>query len=102
MGKPLEGFRVVSPAPGRKGVKPEMDEKSADPIYLSPGSASPTYSPVALRMACVDLVSRGLLHDEGIGRLGSRPLDFLIPTDLAEWFSAWVQLATPARKESLP
>jgi len=44
----------------------------------------------ALKMSASRLVSRGLLHDEGIGKWGGRAMTFLIATDLADWFSGWI------------
>jgi HPt (histidine-containing phosphotransfer) domain-containing protein len=42
-------------------------------------------SNAALKMYCSELISRGLLYDEGLGRSGGIPLNLLVPTELAEW-----------------
>lgn len=42
-------------------------------------------SDAALKMYCSELISKGLLHDEGIGRVGCGALDMLEPTALASW-----------------
>jgi hypothetical protein len=88
MGKPFEGLRVITPVANRKKFRSELEERAADPLYLS--KALPGFAPLALKMGCVDLLSRGLLHDEGIGRWGTVNLEFLVPTELAEWFAAWI------------
>lgn len=50
----------------------------------------PQYSNVALTLACSELVSRGLLHDEGLGRYDTGALQFFRATDVAHWFVAIV------------
>lgn len=42
-------------------------------------------SDAAIKMYCSELISKGLLHDEGIGRWGTGSLELLIPTELADW-----------------
>jgi hypothetical protein len=50
----------------------------------------PEYSTVALRLICSELVARGLLHDEGIGRLGARSMQYFVATDTAAWLIRWI------------
>ena len=50
----------------------------------------PHYGTAALRMACAELTSKGLLHDEGIGRWDMGAMKYFVPTDLAEWLSGWI------------
>ncbi|WP_139248747.1 hypothetical protein [Marinobacter antarcticus] len=42
-------------------------------------------SEAALKMYCSELISKGLLHDEGVGRWSTGSLDLLVPTSLADW-----------------
>lgn len=80
---PFAKLRVISLA-----ARPiDSDEKNS-PVSLL--TSFPSYGTAALRMACAELVAKGLLHDEGIGRLGVGSMTYFVPTDLAEWFSGWV------------
>jgi hypothetical protein len=44
---------------------------------------------ISLRLACSELVARGLLHDEGVGRWDSTAMTYFIATDLAAWLANW-------------
>lgn len=79
-------LRVISLA-----ARPIDSEKQNSPVSLL--TSFPSYGIAALRMACAELVAKGLLHDEGIGRLGVGSMMYFAPTDLAEWFSGWVSQA---------
>lgn len=51
----------------------------------------PNLSISALQMICSELVSKGLLHDTGLGRWGGvQALTYLVATDLAKWFMDWI------------
>ncbi len=52
------------------------------------------YSLISLRLACSELVARGLLHDEGVGRWDSVAMTYFVATDLATWLSNWTR-STP-------
>jgi hypothetical protein len=43
-----------------------------------------------LRIACAQLVSKGLLHDEGIGRAATPGMKYFIITDAGRWFVDWI------------
>ena len=43
-----------------------------------------------LQLACAELVARGLLHDEGIGRLSVGAADYFVLTDLGRWLIQWL------------
>jgi hypothetical protein len=43
-----------------------------------------------LRLACSELVARGLLHDEGSGRLSVGAMEYFVVTELGHWFLAWL------------
>lgn len=79
----FSGLRVVSLA-----AKPLEGEKQNTPVSLL--ALFPHYGSAALRMACAELTAKGLLHDEGIGRLGVGSMVYFVPTDLAEWLSSWI------------
>jgi len=50
----------------------------------------PAISPSALKMICSELIARGLLHDEGIGRWSTGNMQYFISTDMAQWFLNWI------------
>jgi hypothetical protein len=47
------------------------------------------YSIISVRLACAELISRGLLHDEGVGRWDSAAMTYFVATDLAIWLAEW-------------
>jgi hypothetical protein len=87
--KPFERLRVIS-INSRFG---DDDGAGNGPVVLA--DALPQYGTAALRMTCAELVGKGLLHDEGIGRLDLGAMQYFVPTDLAEWFSAWINEPAP-------
>lgn len=48
------------------------------------------YSLISLRLACSELVARGLLRDEGVGRWDSTAMTYFAATDLATWLANWI------------
>jgi hypothetical protein len=50
----------------------------------------PAISNSVLKMACSELIAKGLLHDEGIGRYNTRNMKYFIATDMARWFMNWI------------
>lgn len=79
----FSGLRVISLA-----AKPIDSEKINAPVSLL--ASFPCYGAAALRMACAELIAKGLLHDEGIGRWDMGSMMYFVPTDLAEWLSGWI------------
>lgn len=55
----------------------------------------PALTVEALRMICSELVSRGLLYDEGVGRWNAKAMQYFVATDLAKWFLSWVSENMP-------
>ena len=55
------------------------------------GKLGDQYSIIAMRMACSELVARGLLHDEGIGRWDTAAMTYFVATDLAAWLGEWLK-----------
>jgi hypothetical protein len=82
----FDRLRVVSLT--SKPIREEGSNDATAPLVLH--DALPQYSLARLRMACAELVARGLLHDEGVGRLGVRSMEYFVSTDLATWFAAWI------------
>lgn len=81
--KPFSGLRVISLKPNPAG-----NEEENPPKVLAETLSS--YSALALRMGCAELISKGLLYDEGVGRFDAKAMEYLVPTDLADWFVSWV------------
>ncbi len=50
------------------------------------GDHFPNFSESALKMYCSELISRGLLYDEGLRGAGLGAMEYVVPTDLAVWF----------------
>jgi hypothetical protein len=51
----------------------------------------PSISDTALKVYCADLISKGLLADEGIGRYSGKPLTIIRATDSTNWFLKWLE-----------
>ncbi len=82
-GPPFEGLRVVSLSSNAPG-----EEGHTRPRVL--GTVFPNCSAALLRMVCAELVARGLLQDEGIGRYDTAAMQYFVPTELADWFLGWI------------
>ena len=81
--EPFQGLRVVAledPRPGAQGQRP---------LIIS--GALPHRPPEILRYALAELMSRGLLKDEGIGRYDTRGMTYFTPTETAVWLAQWIQ-----------
>lgn len=70
----FNGLRVIS-----------ISNKNNDFDILSLKTSLNYLSEAALKMYCSELISKGLLHDEGIGRWDVGALELLVPTELANW-----------------
>lgn len=79
----FSGLRVVT-----LNDKSFKDEESESPLSLL--KLYSQYGSAALRMACSELSAKGLLHDEGVGRLSLGAMAYFVPTELAEWFYGWI------------
>jgi len=49
------------------------------------------YGLSALRLICSQLVARGLLHDEGVGRMGTKAMQYFVVTPTAHWLIDWIK-----------
>ena len=78
--EPFSGLRVVSISERAS----EMDgrERRA-PVVLKERLSS--WPLEMLRFAASELVAKGLLHDEGVGRLGMQAMECFVATDTAHW-----------------
>ncbi len=50
----------------------------------------PSLSNSAILMICSELVSKGLLHDIGVGRMEVGAMEIFVATDLAKWLMEWI------------
>lgn len=78
----FSGLRVISLTD-----KTIDSDQQNSPVSLH--ASFPRYGAAALRMACAELTAKGLLLDEGVGRLSTKAMMYFVPTDLAEWFADW-------------
>ncbi len=79
--RPFEGLRVVTL---------HMEEKASGATSLPRRDALAFVKAEAIAMACSELVSRGLLLDEGVSRLDTSAMEFFVLTDLGRWFLDWL------------
>jgi hypothetical protein len=80
----LEGLRIVTFIDQK-----EEDKPGRPPLDLR--IVFPNLPILVLRMSCAKLSSRGLLHDEGIGRWAIRAFELFRPTELGDWFISWIK-----------
>jgi hypothetical protein len=70
-----------------------LAEKPFGPAADAPPKLQSSFSTVptpALRAACSELIARGLLYDEGLGRTDVGAQEYFAFTDFAEWFIGWI------------
>lgn len=83
-GSPFEDLKVVS----AKQHVTEEGHSQPYPLYLGEiFDNTPTF---AIQMVCSELVARGLLQDEGIGRLGTHAMEYFVATEMTQWFFSWI------------
>lgn len=82
-GGSFEGIRAVHLRRDDPG-----NDFSGGPLDLE--SAIPGVKRIALMMFCSELVARGLLHDEGNGRIEVKAMEFFTSTELTRWFIGWI------------
>lgn len=81
----FEGLRVVSLSPNQDRDKADSNQNI--PVLTELLSE---YPQEVVRLAVAELVAKGLLHDEGIGRYGGQPMQQFITTETAEWMKQWL------------
>ncbi|QJR12891.1 hypothetical protein DSM104443_03985 [Usitatibacter rugosus] len=74
------GLRTIALKEGEVGPAKMPPELLTDKL--------PGRSREVLLLVCAELVSMGLLHDEGIGRWNGTAMQYLVPTELADWLLA--------------
>lgn len=80
---PFTGLRIIC----FKSTPVGYDSQYPPKILVNELSS---YSELALKMACSELMSKGLLYDEGVGRWDTKAMEYLAPTELADWFIDWI------------
>lgn len=75
---------------GLRVVTLHKEEKAFGASSLPRQDALASVKAEGIRMACSELVSRGLLLDEGVGRLDTSAMEFFVLTDLGKWFLDWL------------
>ena len=81
---PFENLRVIT-----FNAKSFGEDSDHPPKIIT--QALPSYSELALKMGCSELMSKGLLYDEGIGRWDTKAMEYLVPTELADWLISWIK-----------
>lgn len=84
-GEPFAKKRVicVSPTDAKR-----IESKGVPPTDISRNLTGVPES--VLKFHCSELIARGLLKDEGIGRMGMGNMTHFIPTDMAFWLFDWI------------
>ena len=78
--EPFSGLRIVSM---NEHVSNSDSGGEKKPVVLI--KQLPTWPPEMLQFAASELVAKGLLHDEGVGRWDLNSMEFLVATDTAHW-----------------
>ena len=82
-GAPFEGLRVFT-------ISERAAQVAGDNRPFMLIEKIPEYPESVLRNACAELVSKGLLYDEGIGRWDTKAMELLATTDSGEWLLSWL------------
>lgn len=80
----FDGRRVITLA-----AKPATTPGGKTSLQLA--HVFPDVPVTTLRLACSELVSRGLFQDEGIGRWDLGVMEYFVPTDLGAWLYGWIK-----------
>lgn len=81
---PFEGLRVIK----------ILDRHYGRKEHAGPKPISDCFPQMPLKfqsLLCSDLVSNGLLKDDGVGRMDTKAMELFVVTDLGEWFLAWIK-----------
>jgi len=85
-GAPFDGLRVLAISDRAGQVAGENK-----PSMLI--EKLPEYPEIILRNACAELVSKGLLYDEGLGRWNIKAMELLATTAVGKWLLSWLAYA---------
>lgn len=86
--EPFEGLRAFSVSSKSPNGRNKRQLPSLQKLL-------PQYSINILRSACSELLSKGLLHDEGIGRWDMGTMEIFVPTETADWLQSWLVRSKP-------
>lgn len=78
--EPFSGLRIVSM---NEHVLNSDSGGEKKPVVLV--KQLPTWPPEMIQFAASELVSKGLLFDEGIGRYSTKSMEYFVATDTAYW-----------------
>lgn len=81
---PYDGLRIITITTHLQIPAPNNDS------YPVLEDLFPNIPESMLRLICSELVSKGLLRDEGIGRWDTKGMEYFVATDLATWLFAWI------------
>lgn len=87
-GHPFDGLRV-SELPHYKSLSEVTSATAHSPIKLA--DHLPSLTSAAINISCASLIARGLLHDEGVGRIDTTVMMFVAPTASATWLLTWIK-----------
>jgi len=79
---PFRGLRIIS-LPAKFNYPNKWERNELIQFF-------PRFTVAYLRLLSSELVGKGLLHDEGIGRFDISAMEELRPTSLADWFVKWL------------
>ena len=78
--KPFVGIRVST-------IEPTSD---GDQEFLVLTEQFPKIPPAQLRLIVIELVSNGLVKDEGVGRFGAAAMEKFSPLPTGQWMLDWI------------
>lgn len=79
----FEGMKVARLLPSSESI--------SDSQFLMLFEEFEQYSPWKIQLACSELLSKGLLLDEGTNRIGVGSMELLILTDTSKWLIEWLR-----------
>lgn len=82
---PFDGLKVIT-----LSSDPYGKDSAQPPLKLTESLIE--FTKIAISMGCSELVAKGLLHDESVGRYDAKALDYLTSTDLASWLMDWIEI----------
>jgi hypothetical protein len=82
-GAPFDGLRVLT-------ISERAAQLAGENMPFMLIEKLPEYPESILRNACAELVSKGLLYDEGIGRWDTKAMEFLATTAAGVWLLSWL------------
>lgn len=81
--EPFEGLRVST-------IEPVARDEGSPQSFLVLAEIFPTVPIPQLRLIVIELVSTGLIRDEGVGRFGAAAMEKFSPLPSGEWLLNWI------------